>query len=82
MYHERVTGTHQRAIKVLIGKANNVSMYIEPSSKIHDYIKEVEICPIDEDVEMANEDAKNINKQLSSSTPDKEMHDSDSVHGK
>ena len=67
---------------MLIGKANNVSMYIEPSSKIHDYIKEIEICHIDEDVEMANEDARNINKQLSGSKPDKEMHDSDSVHGK
>ena len=77
-----MTGTQQRAIKVLIGKANNVSMYIEPSNKIHDYIKEVEICPIDEDVEMADKEAKHINNQLSSSTPDKEMHDSDSVHGK
>ena len=82
MSHERVTGTQQRAIKVLIGKANNVSMYIEPSSKIHDYIKEVKNYPIDRDVEMEDEDTKHINNQLSGSKPDKEMHNSDSVHGK
>jgi hypothetical protein len=67
---------------VLIGKANNVNMYFEPCNKIHDYIKEIEICPIDEDIEMSNEDTKNINKQLSCSSPDKEMQDSDSVHSK
>lgn len=67
---------------MLIGKANNVSMYFEPCNKIHDYIKEVEICPIDDDADMSNEGPKCVSKQLSSSSSDKEMQDSDSVHSK
>ena len=77
-----MTGTWQRAIKVLIGKANSVNMYYEPWEKIHDYIKEVQICPADDDIEMSNEEVKNSNKQLSSSSPDKEMQDSESVLSK
>ena len=56
-------------------------MYYEPWEKIHDYIKEVEIWPVD-DIEMSNDDVKNQIKQLSSSSPDKEMQSSESIHSK